>query len=109
MTLAAPNVGAAFFSEEYTMTGKDSAVVEIVAFLARRPVTSPFGKCTEEVKALIPSDVKVDLVAAAAAAGKTISEYLRDRIFMDLYGEDDVLERMRAQLLGVGQETARKR
>lgn len=49
--------------------------------------SNPFGKCTEEVKALLPSEAKEQLTALAVIAGQSTSEYVRDLLLEHLYGK----------------------
>ena len=45
-----------------------------------------FGKCTEEIKAKFPEEVKDQIAALATLNGLTVSEYLRDMCIAHVYG-----------------------
>ena len=49
--------------------------------------SNPFGKCTEEVKTLLPPEAKEALAALAVVAGQSTSEYVRDRLMEHVYGK----------------------
>jgi hypothetical protein len=54
---------------------------------SRSGVSSPLGKCTEELKAKVPEDVKTDFAIATRLAEKpNPSEHLRDVVMQHLYG-----------------------
>jgi len=62
---------------------------------SRSGTSHPLGKCTEELKTVVPEDVKEKFVALAQLSGQSSSEYLRDVITAHLYGQFHVL-RMKA-------------
>lgn len=58
--------------------------------LARGQATSPFGKCTEEIKSKLPFEIKESFTRIAHDAGMTESEYLREMIMIKVLGLDMV-------------------
>ncbi len=76
--------------------------------LESRSVTSnPFGKCTEEVKARIPYEIKEGFQRIANEMGMTESELLREMVMVKVLGLDMVAkiyqERL-ARVAGIGHE-----
>lgn len=59
--------------------------------MSRTVSTCPLGKCTREVKTLVPEEMGDDLAAVAHIAGKTVSEYVRDHLALHLYGQKRML------------------
>ena len=59
----------------------------MTAAFARSAESSPFSKCTEELKTHVPEEVKEQFAALAVLNGKTSSEYLRDVVILHLYGQ----------------------
>lgn len=53
---------------------------------ARSGQSSPFGKCTEDTKTMLPEEVKAQLQALATINSQTLSEYLRDMCIERVYG-----------------------
>jgi hypothetical protein len=54
---------------------------------SRSGASSPLGKCTEELKSLVPEAVKADFAITARMLNKpNISEHLRDVVTQHLYG-----------------------
>jgi hypothetical protein len=51
-----------------------------------RAATPGLGKCTEEIKTVVPEQVRDELVALAVINGMKPAEYLRDLIIEHLYG-----------------------
>lgn len=51
-----------------------------------RAATPGLGKCTEEIKTVVPEQVRDELVALAVINGQKPAEYLRDLIMEHLYG-----------------------
>ena len=59
--------------------------------LASRSGTSnPFGKCTEEVKTLVPFEIKEGFARLAHEHGVSPSEYLREIVMVNVVGVDGV-------------------
>lgn len=59
--------------------------------LASRSGTSnPFGKCTEEVKTLVPFEIKEGFARIAHEHGVSPSEYLREIVMVNVIGIDGV-------------------
>ena len=74
--------------------------------LASRPASSsPFGKCTEEVKARIPYEIKEGFARIANEIGMTESELLREMVMVKVLGVDVVrsMQEKRLQLI-IGEE-----
>lgn len=69
--------------------------------------SEPLGKCTEELKTLVPEDLHDDIVALSRLAGVSKSEYLRMIVNLHVNGH---LSNLRLQLnqnnamAGKGQE-----
>lgn len=61
------------------------------AMFSRSGNTHPDGKATEEIKVKLPEDLKDAIAGLAAIHGKTVSEYVRDRLTQFVYGELHVL------------------
>lgn len=59
--------------------------------LASRSGTSnPFGKCTEELKTLVPFEIKEGFARIAHEHGVSPSEYLREVVMVNVIGIDGV-------------------
>jgi hypothetical protein len=54
--------------------------------LESRAATPGIGKCTEELKTVVPESVRDEFVALAVISGVKPGEYLRDLVFEHLYG-----------------------
>lgn len=84
--------------------GKD----DIPNMLSSRPATTtPFGKCTEEVKARLPYEIKEGFSRIANEMGMTESELLREMVMVKVLGIDVVrsMHEKRLRLVaGIGQE-----
>ena len=46
--------------------------------MSRSGASCPLGKCTDEVKVLVPAVLKEELTALAVLNGQCLSEYVRD-------------------------------
>lgn len=57
-----------------------------VSGLESRAATPGLGKCTEELKTVVPESVRDEFVALAVISGVKPGEYLRDLIVDHLYG-----------------------
>lgn len=57
---------------------------------SRGASTTPFGKCTEEVKSLVPFEVKLGLENIAHGLGMNTSEFVRELIMIRVLGKDRV-------------------
>jgi len=55
--------------------------------LESRAATPALGKCTEEIKTVVPEEVKEEFSALAVINGQRPSDYLRDLILVHLYGQ----------------------
>ncbi len=55
--------------------------------LESRASTPGLGKCTEDLKTLVPEEVKEEFCAMAVMNGQRPSDYLRDLILDHLYGK----------------------
>lgn len=51
-----------------------------------RAAAPTLGKCTEELKTVVPEDVKEEFTALAVINGQRVSDYLRDLVLDHLYG-----------------------
>ena len=71
--------------------------------------SNPFGKCTEDVRARIPYEVKEGLSRLANESGMSEAEYVRDVLMVHVLGVDAVIkiheERIK-RFAGMGQEKA---
>ncbi|MDN5880957.1 MAG: hypothetical protein L0H37_01165 [Nitrosospira sp.] len=65
--------------------------------MSRSPTPHPLGKCDAEVKVALPEQVRDKVCAMAALDGQTTSEYLRDVICKQLFGEWNMLQMLRRQ------------
>lgn len=54
---------------------------------ARRGESDPRGKCDERIDIPVPESVKDDAIFIARAHGKTVSEWVRDVLYRELYGQ----------------------
>lgn len=61
------------------------------ARFSRSGMSCVFGKCTEEVKAKVPEDVKEKIAALAAINDLSVSEYIRDMCIERVYGHLAIL------------------
>ena len=66
---------------------------------ARPAQTSPFGKCTEQLKVWVDEETRDALAALAYLQGMSVSEYLRHQIFAHVYGYRTLM-RLHQQRLG---------
>lgn len=64
---------------------------------SRAASSSPFSKLTDEVKVALDEHTKEALGALAFAAGKPVSEYIRDLLHVHVHGHAAVL---RARMAG---------
>lgn len=64
------------------------------ALFSRSGQSNGAGKLTEEVRSLLPPEVKEQLTALAVLSGRTLSEYLRDLLTDHVYGH---VHRLRLQ------------
>ncbi len=53
---------------------------------SRNASTSALGKCSEDIKTLVPEEVKNHLSGLAVLHNKTLSEYVRDLLVSHVYG-----------------------
>lgn len=51
-----------------------------------RAAVPGLGKCTEELKTVVPEEVKEEFAALAVLAGQRPADYLRDLILEHMYG-----------------------
>lgn len=68
---------------------------------ARDSSTNPFGKCDSLIRAMVPEQVKLDLIREAARLGMGESEFLRELLMVRLYGLDVVVSMDRVRLAAV--------
>ncbi len=77
---------------------------------SRNANSNALGKCTENIKTLVPEEVKNHLSGLAVLHNKTLSEYVRDVLLSHVYGH---LHAVRLQhgftggRAGIGQESNR--
>ncbi len=57
-----------------------------IPLFSRSGHSNTLGKCTEEVKTLLPPNMKELLTALAVFNGQSLSEYVRDQLIKHLYG-----------------------
>lgn len=75
------------------------------ARFSRSGMSCAFGKCTEEVKAKVPEDVKESIAALAAINSQSVSEYIRDMCIERVYGHIAILRaRVGKGMSGIGPE-----
>lgn len=67
------------------------------ALFSRSGSSTGLGKCTDEVKALVPEEIKSELSGLAAIYGVSLSEYVRDVLTIHTKGAVHVL-RLRARI-----------
>lgn len=78
-----------------------------IPLASRSGTSNPFGKCTEEVKTLVPFDIKEDFSRLAHEHGLTPSEFLRELVMVRVLGVDRVrriYEQRLNGIAGIGQE-----
>lgn len=56
------------------------------AQFSRSGSSCSFGKCTDELKTMVPEEVKAQFTALAVINSTTVSEYLRDLCIAHVYG-----------------------
>lgn len=74
---------------------------------SRSGSSNPFGKCTEEVKTLVPYEIKEAVARLANEHGMTPSEFLREIVMIRVLGVDDVRRIYESRLnsiAGIGRE-----
>lgn len=75
--------------------------------MSRSGTSNPFGKCSEEVKARIPYDIKEGFTRIAHDMGMNESELLREMVMVKVLGVDMVRkiynERL-SKVAGIGHE-----
>lgn len=59
---------------------------------SRSGATNPLGKNSEEVKTLVPAELKERLQALATIGGINLSEYTRNVLMSHVYGEFSMLQ-----------------
>ncbi|HEX7115388.1 MAG TPA: hypothetical protein VF193_09660 [Steroidobacter sp.] len=69
---------------------------------SRNGSSNPLGKCSEELKTLVPPDVKEDFIAWANLQGQTASEALRDLVIETMRGRMFMLRLMVQRSRGQG-------
>lgn len=57
---------------------------------SRSGISNPFGKCTEELKTLLPFEIKEGFARIAHEHGVSPSEYLREIVMVNVIGIDGV-------------------
>lgn len=58
--------------------------------LSRPSTVTPWGKCDTRVQGMVPESVALDLRKAAAVAGASESELVRNLVLRYLYGDEAV-------------------
>lgn len=58
---------------------------------SRSSNTNALGKCTEEIKTLVPEETKTAIAALAYASSMNVSEYVRTVLMMHVHGAAEVL------------------
>ena len=61
-----------------------------IPLASRSGTSNPFGKCTEEVKTLVPFEIKEGFARLAHEHGVSPSEYLREIVMVNVVGVDGV-------------------
>jgi len=69
---------------------------------AAREVATPWGKCTEELRLLVPEELFLSMRKKAASMGMTPTEYQRWVLFIGHYGLEETKDRFAAMLDGIG-------
>lgn len=59
--------------------------------------TNPLGKNSEEVKTLVPQELKERLQALATLTGVNLSEYIREVLMGHIYGQFSLQLQMKSQ------------
>lgn len=68
--------------------------------LSRSAAASPYGKCTEELKARVPYEIKEGFTRIAHDLGMSESELLRDLVTIRVLGIE-VVRKIQEERLGV--------
>jgi len=61
-----------------------------IPMASRAGSSNPFGKCTEEIKTLVPYEVKEGFARLANDNGMTPSEFMRELVMVRVLGVDGV-------------------
>ena len=69
-----------------------------------RAAAPGLGKCTEELKTVVPESVKEDFTAMAVLHGQRPGDYLRDLILEHLYGRLPLIRMRSGKFCGDDQE-----
>lgn len=59
-----------------------------IPLASRSGTSNPFGKCTEELKTLLPFEIKEGFTRIAHEHGVSPSEYLRELVMVHVIGID---------------------
>ncbi len=59
--------------------------------LSRSGESNPFGKCSEELKTVVPPEIKERFVALAVIKAGGQSEYLRELVMREVLGEFEIM------------------
>jgi hypothetical protein len=82
-----------------------------VPMASRSGTSNHFGKCTEELKTLLPFEIKEGFARIAHEHGMSPSEYLREIVMLNVLGVDGVrkiYEDRIARIAGIGCGAGRK-
>ena len=76
---------------------------------ARSSSSNPLGKCSAELKTLVPDEIRDEFAAVAKLNGQTVSELLRDIVIKEMRGSIFVLQQIVQRgrqngMAGIGQE-----
>ena len=69
---------------------------------AAREVATPWGKCTEELRLMVPEELFLSMRKRAASMGMSPTEYQRWVLFIGHYGLEEAKCRFNAMLDGIG-------
>jgi hypothetical protein len=69
--------------------------------MARGRISNALGKLTAEVKARVDEDTKDELDRLASDAGMGLSEFVRELLFIRVYGREHVARLHRARMVMV--------
>ena len=62
--------------------------------MSRPSITTPFGKCTAEVKTVVPEETRNQLIGLASDQGVPLSEYVRFVLMNHCHGHVKMLRAM---------------
>lgn len=71
---------------------------------SRSSNTNALGKCSEEIKTLVPEETKIAIAALAYASSMNVSEYVRTVLMMHVHGAAEVIKQNNRFMRSMGED-----